>query len=442
MGKINRAGEIMTASRIQDKSGEYIQPIIVLTLVVLAGTIFFTDRRASVFDALPIGAFLAWRFIFRKEPQLALPNSLIAWTVLYLASCFVGALMSGDQNWQLNEFRRRYTHVFVAGLLFTAPLSIKNRKIVILSFFVAGAIAGAVGILQYFGLIYEQWPRPHGFSAHPILYAELLAFVCGSAIIMLFIDKEDLFRSPGGRFLLIVIVFSTFGGILASGSRGVWIALAVACLVTLLLYNRRKAATFILSAIAVCILALLLSSALRERASSIVTSLYTEDEKGSTGTRLELWKGSLLIFKEHPLFGVGTGNYQSSIEDFVHRKRIKEPLVAMHAHNIFFQALATRGIIGLVLTAGFFFALIKWGMREIDDYRQIGGYIIVLSGILTIIGGLTENNTEHAKYLAAFCFTIGLLGPYGEDKAQKDIKMPSELLDSGLDRTEVTGERR
>jgi O-antigen ligase len=415
----------MMATKVQSKSSEYMQPVIVLTLVVLAGTIFFTDRRASVFDALPIGALLAWRFIFRREPQLKLPDSLITWTVLYLASCFVGALMSGDQNWQLNEFRRRYTHVFVAGLLFTAPLSAKNRKIVILSFFVAGSIAGAAGILQHFGLMYQQWSRPHGFSAHPILYTEILAFVCGSAILMLFIDKVDLFHSLGGRLLLIVIVFLTFGGILVSGSRGVWIALAVACPVTLLLYNRRKAATFLLSAIAVCVLALLLSSALRERASSIVTSFYTEDEKGSTGTRLELWKGSMLIFKKHPLLGVGTGNYQSSIEELIQEKKIKEPLVAMHAHNIFFQALATRGIIGLVLTAGFFVALIKWGIREIN-YQRIGGYIIVLSGILTIIGGLTENNTEHAKYLAAFCFTIGLIGPYGAGKAQKDVKIRSD----------------
>ena len=88
-----------------------------------------------------------------------------------------------------------------------------------------------------------------------------------------------------------------------------------------------------------------------------------------------------------------------------------------------------------------FVALIKWGIREIN-YQRIGGYIIVLSGILTIVGGLTENNTEHAKYLAAFCFTVGLIGPYGEGKAQKEIKILSEPLDSGLDRAGIIGKRR
>jgi O-antigen ligase len=400
----------------RNEFNEYMELAIVLSLIVLAGTIYFTDRRASVFDSLPIGALLAWRFYFKRESQRTLPNSLVIWTVLYLVSCFVGALMSGDQHWELNEFRRRYTHVFVAGLLFTAPLSVKNRKIVILFYLIAGAIGGAVGILQYCGLMYSQWPRPHGLSAHPILYAEILAIVCGSAIVMLFFNKGDLFQSTCGRVFLMIIVLFTSGGILVSGSRGVWIALAAACLVTLLLYDRHKAAIFFVSIISVCILVTISSSALRERASSIVTSFYTEDVKGSTGTRVELWKGSLLVFKQHPLLGVGTGNYQSSIEDLVREKKIMEPSVAMHAHNIYFQALATRGIIGFVLTAGFLVALIKWGMREIDDYRQIGGYIVILSGILTIIGGLTENNMEHAKYLAAFCFTIGLIGPYGTSK--------------------------
>ena len=186
------------------------------------------------------------------------------------------------------------------------------------------------------------------------MYAEILAIVCGSAIVMLFFNKGDLFQSTSGRVFLIGIILLTSGGILVSGSRGVWIALAVACLVTLLLYDRRKAAIFFFSIISVCILVIVSSTALRERASSIVTSFYTEDVKGSTGTRVELWKGSLLVFKQHPLFGVGTGNYQSFIEDLVHEKKIMEPSVAMHAHNIYFQALATRGIIGLVLTGGVF----------------------------------------------------------------------------------------
>jgi hypothetical protein len=30
--------------------------------------------------------------------------------------------------------------------------------------------------------------------------------------------------------------------------------------------------------------------------------------------------------------------------------------------------------------------------------------------------GLTDNHIDFAKYLAAFCLTIGLIGPYGTDQ--------------------------
>jgi O-antigen ligase len=149
---------------------------------------------------------------------------------------------------------------------------------------------------------------------------------------------------------------------------------------------------------------------LKEKATSIVTSFYTEDEKGSTGSRVELWKGALLIFKESPLMGVGTGNFESSIKRLVHEKKLKKTPTLVHAHNIFLQALATRGVFGIITTLGLFIALIKWGTEEIRNHGSVGGYIIILSTAFTMISGLTENNIEFTRFLAAYCFTIGLFG--------------------------------
>jgi O-antigen ligase len=152
---------------------------------------------------------------------------------------------------------------------------------------------------------------------------------------------------------------------------------------------------------------------LRNKAKSIVTSVYTEDVKGSTGTRIELWKGALLIFNESPLLGVGTGNFVPSINRLVQAKRLKEIPNVVHAHNIFLQALATRGILGFIILAMFFIALMKWGMSETKSHGGIGGYIIMFCTILTMVGGLTEDNLGTTKYFAAYFFTIGLIGPFG-----------------------------
>jgi hypothetical protein len=54
-----------------------------------------------------------------------------------------------------------------------------------------------------------------------------------------------------------------------------------------------------------------------------------------------------------------------------------------------------------------------WGINETKFSGGIGGYIIAFCTILTIVGGLTEDNLGTTKYLAAYCFTIGLFGSIG-----------------------------
>jgi O-antigen ligase len=415
---------ILRTDNLKNKLSEYFELVVVLSVSIYAGTIFLTDRRATVFDSIVVVTLLAWRFVFKGNPQRSLPKSLIICTLLYLASCFVGALMANDLHWELVEFKRRYIHIVIAWLLFTSPLLDKNRKMIITFYFIAGAIGGVVGILQYYGIMYQQWPRPHGLSAHPILYTALLAFVCCSAMLMFFF-KNDIYRSKIERFYLLFIIVTTFWGILVSESRGVWVALVISCIVTLFLYarhDRRKGFLLFCSFLGVCILIITLNSVVKQRAMSIVTSVYSENEEGSTGNRIELWKGSLMLFKRHPLLGVGTGNFQSSLEQLIHEKEVKEMPIRMHAHSIYFHTLATRGIIGFILTMSFFVVLIKYGMKNIHyNYQQVGGYVIFFSCMLTLIGGVTENNIEHAKYLAAFSITISLLGSYGADKIKSTV---------------------
>jgi O-antigen ligase len=173
----------------------------------------------------------------------------------------------------------------------------------------------------------------------------------------------------------------------------------------------------------VTILIFIFSSSLRQRAASIVTSVYADNVTVGTGNRLELWKGSLLLFKRYPLLGVGTWNFQSAIEELIREKKVKEMPIRMHAHSIYLQALATRGITGFALTIGLFTALVAWGRREIRDHGGIGGYIIIVSTVLMIVGGLWEINIEINQFLAVYCLMVGLIGPYGADRTSPFITL-------------------
>jgi O-antigen ligase len=95
--------------------------------------------------------------------------------------------------------------------------------------------------------------------------------------------------------------------------------------------------------------------------------------------------------------------------------------VLPHAHNIFLHTLATQGGTGLIILVAFLFALMKWASGEIRQGRNISGYIIVMTTILTIVGGLTENNIGVSKYIAAYCLTVGLIGGIDEGKQGESL---------------------
>ena len=112
----------------------------------------------------------------------------------------------------------------------------------------------------------------------------------------MFVIPNKIFTTVKERLFLLIITLLTFAAIVLSQSRGVWIALIPACAITLFLHDRKKA--FVVTSLLIVLFGLFFAtnSVLKQRASSIVTSIYTENETGSTGNRLELWKGSLYHF--------------------------------------------------------------------------------------------------------------------------------------------------
>ena len=395
--------------------------ILVVLLSALSISLFFVQRGIAVFGMLSIGALLVWRFYVKHEVRRTVPPSLVILSVLFICSFAASALVS-DNFFHAVTKMTKYRYLFFAGLLFTAPLSHESRRKIAFVFFIAAALAGLFGFLQAVDLAPRGYDRAHGYSSHPILYAGLLAFVCGSTVLMVFMRSDSMQLSRQERYALYVILFFTFTGVLLSESRGVWVALIAACGMTLAVYDPKKTLVFMVSITGLLLLVFSFSPGLKSRASSIITSLYTEDEKGSMGGRIELWKASWLMFKRSPLLGAGVGEFQDALADLVREKKVNKPLAVGHAHNIFMHALATRGIIGFIILIAILLALIRWGFQEIDAYGGIGGYVILLSTLLTVIGGLTELNIEISKYLAGLSLTIGLLGAY-DAQHQNDLSV-------------------
>ncbi len=388
-----------------------IEAALVVTLSGLSLSIFLSQTGIDICGLTSLFLFILWKFVLRYDSKKEIPKSLIIIVILFLLNLIISAALSDDRVEGFRELQK-YWNLFLCGMLFTCPMDTINRKRIIVVYFMGATIASLVGIFQYYGIFFKAVERAHGFM-HPIHYAGNLALAFASAIILLLIRSDFFSPSSMARYVVLFATPVTFAGILFSQSRGVWIALIVSCVTVLQLYSRRKALILAILVISFSLTIFSLSVTLRHRAVSIVTSVYTEGPEGSTGNRLELWKGALIMFSESPILGKGVGSFEIEMNRLIAQGKVKQVPFTTHAHSIFLQTMATQGIVGLVILTAFVVFLFAWGLREVKYYGNIGGYVIIASMLLTIIGGLTENNIEISKYFAAWCLTIGLLGRYG-----------------------------
>lgn len=81
--------------------------------------------------------------------------------------------------------------------------------------------------------------------------------------------------------------------------------------------------------------------------------------------RPDYWRVSLDLFAEHPVAGVGGGNFEREYTALRH-----EPKYSRYTHNIWMRALSEGGIVGLVLLLGF--VLVVFG-AALGPLRRLNG---------------------------------------------------------------------
>lgn len=392
--------------------------MIVAMLSCIPFIIYFSSRLKSMYDYAAFGLLLLWMTVLRKRPARSIPKYVIIAVGFYLFSFLISVLIS-DQGERYPPSVNSIRIPVLAGLLFAAPLRSEHRKFVLAVFLVCAGAAGTAGILQYFGvplIASTVAGRSSGFSIHPITYAAILAFACGASVLLLLAKGDGPFRSRPERLFLLTVILLTTLGILFSQSRGVWIAFIAALVLTLFLYEPKKGLASAVVIVVTLAVVFTVSPGLRHRFVSIGMSFFTEDVRGSTGNRLELWKGSMLIFQQAPLFGTGIWDFDTDIHRLIVAKKLRNMPFTCHGHNLFFHTLATQGAVGMLALTGLLASLTWWSVQRARAPGGIGGYVMLMSTVIIIVGGLTEISLAGgSSYSFAYWFIMGLTGPYARE---------------------------
>lgn len=136
--------------------------------------------------------------------------------------------------------------------------------------------------------------------------------------------------------------------------------------------------------------------------------------------RLYLWKASLQLIRENPLFGVGAGNFRAQVTPLLKHAHIYLTSRA-HAHNSFLQYAVEFGLVGAGLIIWFFGLLLVRGTKKIIElktnenrgYLELAGYVAAISGLL--VSGLTQHVLGDSE-VAIICWLLcGIISAKSEE---------------------------
>lgn len=192
------------------------------------------------------------------------------------------------------------------------------------------------------------------------------------------------------RLLGVVIGLLTILGVVISGTRGAW--LAVALVVPLFVFPRvplRRRITAVTGAVAVGILLLQLPGVADFSTERLTTALST----GGAG-RTDIWTVAATIYGSHPILGVGWANFPVAYTgDVVRASGVGFYTYSGAAsHNIVVSTAVELGIIGLALLGLFLVPLVLRRGRgsEATVVQAALAALLVLAFFLDMIGNHKE----------------------------------------------------
>jgi O-antigen ligase len=263
-----------------------------------------------------------------------------------------------------------------------------------------GVIAGALAALPFVAWqrIALGIDRPGGLI-NAITFGDL-ALLLALLSVMAAIDMRN---SPRQAVLAGCGALAGLSASLLTGTRGGWVALAVAAL--LLLRHARLLGGFrlrvMLAAGAAVVLAawFVPASGMQGRFDEGVSDVRAWFEHGTVftrvGTRLELWKGATMLIAEHPLLGMDFEASRVRLAEFAREGRLDPVVLPLpHLHNDVLQELVKGGVVGFALWAAILAAPLLFFVRALRAGAGAPESALALAGILVVTSymcfGLTE----------------------------------------------------
>jgi len=263
----------------------------------------------------------------------------------------ISILYASDKKSALSETVRFFSYVM---LFFILKYELHNSQTVdnIMKIYIFVCfLVFSYGILQYF------------FFSHLILTNNIFtnfrvdstlensnnlaafAILAIFPLIVLFLEQKDKIK----KSIYFLISILAIVNIALSQSRNALVALAIGCLILCFLYNYKF------------IIAFILMGGIAYTIPQIHKRILQITDSKENDSRIKIWKVTFKIIKDHPILGIGNGNfpnvYQQYIKKFPQLINTYGTSDILHPHNIFLKFQSELGILGTIAFLGIFITI-------------------------------------------------------------------------------------
>jgi O-antigen ligase len=315
-----------------------------------------------------------------RDPAIV-ERTLLMWSAFGLVALYVSNAGPEDQ--------KRVLWAIVAAATITAAIAV-------LSGTAQEARAGATAVEG----------RAQGSFTHPNQLAFFLVMSLPPALVLA-VRHRGLLRALATGAALILLT-----ALLLTLTRGAIIGAAVSFAVMLVwLPFRRIAATVLIGLLIFAVAngdALSRSKELNLVGARLATVLDREDATVNNG-RLQIWGTVPQIVSDHPVFGIGLGNFHAYSLQY----GLSEGGLAFeHAHNVALTVLVEQGVVGFLLLATTLFMILRTAAlalrrRDHPDFALALAPIAGLAGLF--VNSMTDYPPGSNPNMALYLLEIGLL---------------------------------
>ena len=284
------------------------------------------------------------------------------------------------------------------------------------SIWVASAIGSVLaGIYAYYQHTILAMNMAEGFTSH--IYFGQIALVLALFSLVGVLKSERLWV----KAILLVAAGIGFYAVLASGSRGGWVA--IPAIIMLFMSIKTQKSSFSKKILFLGVLIIALYSAyqnpqlpVKPRIDAAVNNVIAYYEEGkvntSSGFRLEMWKAAWLMTEDSYFLGVGEAQYHSNLEKLIKEGKVDKRLDYFSApHSQYFNSLSEQGVLGLASLLLMLLIPLKTALSKLNSDKKskfLALYIAIL--IITYMDFmLTAETLERQLMVVFYAFILSIL---------------------------------